>query len=111
MQLYHYTSQQAAQDIHCSRTISPGRSGILYLTDERYKEGTGAADRLAIIGKPVQCYCEVPQDTTLKVTGPHRVYPLILKRKIVRLGGGVEYRSHSAVTFARAPKWKVLHSP
>jgi|HubBroStandDraft_1064217.scaffolds.fasta_scaffold291631_2 hypothetical protein len=111
MRLYHYTSQQAAQDIHCSRRLKPGPSGNLHLTEDRYRSGVNAADRLGIMGKPVQCYCEVEGLTDIPLAT--RIYSIIgPDRKVLRLGGGSEYLiQETEVVFSHEPKWKVLRSP
>jgi len=111
--LYHYTSQQAAQDIHCTRTVKLNRARTIYLSDEKYRHGVDAADRLAITGKPVQCYCEIEVPAGVSVYGPSRIYPLIdpITRKVIRLGGGSEYTIHDEVSFSSIPKWKALRSP
>lgn len=52
--VFHYTSRHAAQRIEISGRLVPGRSGVVYLTDQDYNPGWRAAKYLAIADKPVE---------------------------------------------------------
>jgi hypothetical protein len=97
--VFHHTSTAAAQQIALAGVLQPGRGGVLYFTWDLFSSGAEAADRLSIIGKPVEAMIAIDrQAVELIATGsgddltPQVVRPirLGLQGELIRRGGGAE---------------------
>ena len=87
----HYTSREGAQGISAQGEIRPGPSGRIYLTHDLYPFGADAADRLGIIGKPVEIAVLISRPTSA-VDGPELIHPVRgHDGTLLRRGGGTEY--------------------
>jgi hypothetical protein len=108
--------------------LLPGRSGIVYLTDQDYPSGAEAAALLAIppIGpvldwlgnqiwpsKPVEVRCEIPEGALTAGIGPAEPVPVLINdstKDVIHSGGGRQYRYKGAIPIRGLP-WEALQSP
>lgn len=99
--LYHYTSREGGQGILVTRQIYGGKTGKVYLTPELYDSGAKAANRLAILDKPVELVFAIEHHgTTIAVS---RVRRIRRRGRLVRHGGGVEAARPTPVPTGDAP--------
>ena len=108
--VFHYTSRELAQAIRISGQLRPGLGGKLYLTDETYEQGGEAAQKLAIIGKPVEVVLVVPELVTSELGEPRPVEPLLAPDGDLRPGGGTERVTRYSVSVRGLVIWS-LGSP
>jgi hypothetical protein len=113
MTYYHYTSQQAAQDIICSGYIRPSpRNGLIYLSPDLYTSGFQAANALGIENKPVMIRFDVPEDLVDSPTAPVHAKRILGPEGVRRQGGGWEITTSSPIPISSNPShWFVLAPP
>ena len=110
--LYHYSSREGCQGIIATGEIRPGPSGAVYFTDEVFTQGALAADRLSIVGKPVDLRSSPIAGSLggLSIEGPYPVHPIRDYRgRLLRKGGGREYLIRREVPSPR--DWVALDWP
>jgi hypothetical protein len=71
--LFHYTSRQLAQEIIISGLLKPRPHGKIYLTEDTYERGADVAKYLAIVNKPVEVVCMIPEAKVADLSDPRHV--------------------------------------
>lgn len=107
---FHYTSREFAQSIVSAQRLSPGESGVVYVTTELYDKGADAMNRLAIDGKSVEVVGMIPGALIgALVAGP--VYPTRdASGRLWRRGGGTQILFPGELP-AAGIKWLALSPP
>lgn len=88
---YHYTSRQGAQDIISTGILKLGRTGVIWLTPTLYALGQEAANRLGIIGKPVELLVEIPVTMLINPATLSPVRAVVQPNQMIRQGLGWEF--------------------
>lgn len=107
---YHYTSRQGAQDIVSSGMIKLGRTGVIWLTPTAYALGQEAANRLGIVGKPVEMMVEIPVSMLIGATALSTARAVAQGNQMVRQGLGWEFIVRHTINIAGL-RWLPLAWP
>jgi hypothetical protein len=107
---YHYTSRFAAQSIISLGQIIPGSSGRIWLTTDDYVTGAEAADRLAILSKPIEVRVRIPSGSLNRVSPTSRVNDVVIAGVVVRHGLGTEFTTMDAIS-VDGLAWEALDIP
>jgi hypothetical protein len=95
-----------------AQQILPGKGGKIWLTEERYKQGYQAADRLSIT-KVVEVVCEIPDETAFQLVLSKRRRVAKARKPdgtFIRRGGGWEVTTSDPIT-VQLTSWQSLEMP
>jgi hypothetical protein len=93
-----------------SGMIKLGRRGVIWLTPTLYALGQEAANRLGIVGKPVEMEVEIPVSMLTNPTVLSIVRAVVQQNQIIRQGLGWEFTVQHTINIAGL-RWFALAWP